>query len=118
MSLGRTIGLPMNGAASNLALSAEAVGALGRELRHGGCDVIHVQEPNAPIVSWFATEAAQAPLVREGMSWRELRLRALHATPVQLAAVGHLGGRPWSSRYSSPGATTTPRRSAPRRGRA
>ena len=63
VSLGRTVGLPMNGAVSNLALSAEAVGALGRELRHGGYDVIHVHEPNAPIVSWFATEASRAPVV-------------------------------------------------------
>ena len=35
----------------------------GRELRHGGYDVVHVHEPNAPFVSWFATEAARVPLV-------------------------------------------------------
>ena len=66
--------------------------ALAHELRgrHGGYD-IHVQEPSAPIVSWFATEAARMRLVREGMSWRELRLRALHATPVELVAVGRSG---------------------------
>ena len=32
---------------------------LGHELRHGGYDVVHVHEPNAPVVSWFATEAAR-----------------------------------------------------------
>jgi len=48
---------------SNLGISSQAVGTLGRELRHGGYDVIHVHEPNAPIVSWFATEAARVPLV-------------------------------------------------------
>ena len=61
--LGRTVGLPLNGAVSNIAVSAEAVGALGRELRHGGYDVVHVHEPNAAVVSWFATEAARTPLV-------------------------------------------------------
>jgi phosphatidylinositol alpha-mannosyltransferase len=30
-------------------------------------------------------------LVREGMSWKDLRLRALHATPVELAAVSRRG---------------------------
>ncbi len=63
ISLGRTVGLPMNGAVSNLAVSSQAVGTLGRELRHGGYDVVHVHEPNAPFVSWFATEAARTPLV-------------------------------------------------------
>ncbi|MFL5909541.1 MAG: glycosyltransferase family 4 protein, partial [Gaiellaceae bacterium] len=63
ISLGRTIGLPANGAVSNLAITPFAVSVLGRELRHGGYDVIHVHEPNAPIVSWFATDAARVPLV-------------------------------------------------------
>ncbi len=61
--LGRTVGVPSNGAVSNLSVFPEAVGALGRELRGGGYDVIHVHEPNAPAVSWFATEAARVPLV-------------------------------------------------------
>ena len=30
-------------------------------------------------------------LVREGMTWKDLRLRALHATPVELRAVGRRG---------------------------
>jgi phosphatidylinositol alpha-mannosyltransferase len=30
-------------------------------------------------------------LVREGMTWKDLRLRALHATPVELGAVGRRG---------------------------
>jgi phosphatidylinositol alpha-mannosyltransferase len=61
--LGRTVGLPMNGAVSNLALTPHAVGILGRELRSGGYDVVHVHEPNAPAVSWYAAEAARAPTV-------------------------------------------------------
>ena len=40
-----------------------AVATLGRELRHGGYDVVHVHEPNAPLVSWYAVEAARSPVV-------------------------------------------------------
>jgi phosphatidyl-myo-inositol alpha-mannosyltransferase len=61
--LGRTFGLPMNGAVSNLSLFPAAVAVLGHELRNGGYDVVHVHEPNAAAVSWYATEHARAPLV-------------------------------------------------------
>ena len=61
--LGRTVGLPMNGAVSNVSVTPYAVATLGRELRHGGYDVVHVHEPNAPAVSWHAVEAARSPLV-------------------------------------------------------
>jgi phosphatidylinositol alpha-mannosyltransferase len=63
ISLGRTVGLPMNGAVSNLSFSPAAAGLLGHELRTGGYDVVHVHEPNAPLVSWFATEASPVPAV-------------------------------------------------------
>ena len=63
ISLGRSTGFPANGAVSNLGISSQAVGTLGRELRHGGYDVIHVHEPNAPFVGFFAAEAARVPLV-------------------------------------------------------
>jgi phosphatidyl-myo-inositol alpha-mannosyltransferase len=61
--LGRTVGLPANGAVSNVSLFPEAVATLGRELRNGGYDVVHVHEPNAPAVSWYAAEAARQPTV-------------------------------------------------------
>ena len=61
--LGRTVGIPSNGAVSNLSAFPEAAATLGKELRHGGYDVVHVMEPNAAIVSWYATEAARSPLV-------------------------------------------------------
>jgi phosphatidyl-myo-inositol alpha-mannosyltransferase len=61
--LGRTIGVPMNGAVSNLAAFPESAATLGRELRHGGYDVVHVHEPNAPVASWYATDAARVPVV-------------------------------------------------------
>ena len=61
--LGRTIGLSANGAVSNVSVFPESIATLGRELRHGGYDVVHVHEPNAPAVSWFATELAPVPMV-------------------------------------------------------
>ncbi|HYN91957.1 MAG TPA: flippase-like domain-containing protein [Thermoleophilaceae bacterium] len=61
--LGRTFGLPMNGAVTNLSGFPEAIGVLGRELRSGHYDVVHVHEPNVPVVSWYAAEAARAPVV-------------------------------------------------------
>src|SRR5918994_708181 len=61
--LGRTLGLPMNGAVSNLSLFPVGAAVLGHELRTGGYDVVHVHEPNAFAVSWFATEHARAPVV-------------------------------------------------------
>ena len=61
--LGRTFGLPMNGAVSNLAFTPDSVARLSRELRTGDFDVVHVHEPNVPVVSWFAVEAARAPVV-------------------------------------------------------
>jgi phosphatidyl-myo-inositol alpha-mannosyltransferase len=61
--LGRTVGLPSNGAVSNVSVFPEAVATLGRELRNGGYDVVHVHEPNVPAVSWFAADAARQPTV-------------------------------------------------------
>jgi phosphatidyl-myo-inositol alpha-mannosyltransferase len=61
--LGRTLGLPMNGAVSNLSWSPEAMATLGKELRNGRYDVVHVHEPNAFAVGPFAVETARAPRV-------------------------------------------------------
>ncbi len=64
VSLGRTIGVPANGAVSNMALAPHAVFAMRRELRHGGYDVLHIHEPVVPFLSWDAlTSVGQLPLV-------------------------------------------------------
>jgi phosphatidyl-myo-inositol alpha-mannosyltransferase len=63
ISLGRTFGLPMNGAVTNLSGFPAAISVLGHELRHGGYDVVHVQEPNVPVISWYAVEASRVPVV-------------------------------------------------------
>jgi phosphatidyl-myo-inositol alpha-mannosyltransferase len=64
ISLGRTFGLPMNGAVTNLTGPlGDTIGVLRRELRSGNYDLVHVHEPNVPVVSWYATEAARVPVV-------------------------------------------------------
>lgn len=54
LSLGRTIGIPANGAVSNMALTPHAVSMLRRELRDGRYDVVHIHEPVVPLLSWDA----------------------------------------------------------------
>lgn len=72
--LGRTLGLPFNGAVSNLACSPDGVTTLERQLRHGGFDVVHVHEPNAALTGWVATEAARSPVVATFHSYSRSRL--------------------------------------------
>src|SRR5271165_3651669 len=54
VSLGRTVGLPANGAVSNVALTPRAVFTMRGELREGGYDVAHIHEPVVPLLSWDA----------------------------------------------------------------
>jgi phosphatidyl-myo-inositol alpha-mannosyltransferase len=62
--LGRTFGLPMNGAVTNLTGPlGETIGVLRRELQNGNYDVVHVHEPNVPVVSWYTAAAARVPVV-------------------------------------------------------
>jgi phosphatidyl-myo-inositol alpha-mannosyltransferase len=64
VSLGRTIGLPANGAVSNMALTPHAVLAMRRELHEGGYDVVHIHEPVVPVLAWDALcSAGELPLV-------------------------------------------------------
>jgi phosphatidylinositol alpha-mannosyltransferase len=64
LSLGRTIGVPANGAISNISFTPYGLATMRRELRTGGYDVVHVHEPIAPIPSWDATLSTRAaPLV-------------------------------------------------------
>jgi phosphatidyl-myo-inositol alpha-mannosyltransferase len=64
VSLGRTVGIPANGAVSNVSWSASAVHAMRAELRNGGYDVAHIHEPVVPYLGWDALmSAAELPLV-------------------------------------------------------
>jgi phosphatidylinositol alpha-mannosyltransferase len=86
-SLGRTVGVPANGAVSNMALSPASVFALRRELREGGYDVLHIHEPVVPFLSWDAlTSAGRLPLVGTFHTYSENAL-------TNGVAAGPLGGR-------------------------
>jgi phosphatidyl-myo-inositol alpha-mannosyltransferase len=63
VSLGRTLGIPMNGAVSNVCVSPYSTAVLGRALRDPSFDVFHVHEPNGAVASWFAVENARGPVV-------------------------------------------------------
>jgi phosphatidyl-myo-inositol alpha-mannosyltransferase len=87
VSLGRTIGIPANGAVSNMALTTSGVFAMRRELREGGYDVVHIHEPVVPLLGWDALcNAGQLPLVGTFHTYSE------NALTNGLAA-GPLGGR-------------------------
>jgi len=63
VSLGRTVGVPGNGAVSNVALGGRAVEVLRAHLRHGRYDVAHIHEPVAPLAAWDALCCSAVPLV-------------------------------------------------------
>ncbi|MGO8904666.1 MAG: lysylphosphatidylglycerol synthase domain-containing protein [Solirubrobacteraceae bacterium] len=87
VSLGRTVGLPANGAVSNVALTPHAVFRMRRELREGGYDVAHIHEPVVPLVSWDALcSTSDLPLVGTFHTYSE------NALTNGIAAVP-LGGR-------------------------
>ena len=87
VSLGRTVGVPANGAVSNMALTPAPVFALRRKLREGGYDVLHIHEPVVPFLSWDAlTSAGSLPLVGTFHTYSENAL-------TNGIAAGPLGGR-------------------------
>jgi phosphatidylinositol alpha-mannosyltransferase len=53
----------MNGSQSRVGMTPTGIGILGRELREGNYDVVHVHELNAGPISWFAAEMAPGALV-------------------------------------------------------
>jgi phosphatidyl-myo-inositol alpha-mannosyltransferase len=62
--LGRTIGIPANGAVSNLTGTPHSVFAIRQALRSGGYDVAHVHEPIVPLIGWDALMSIEGvPLV-------------------------------------------------------
>ena len=61
--LGRTVGIPANGAVSRLALGASSVVRLRRALDEGAFDVVHVHSPEAPLPVWDAMQSFDGPLV-------------------------------------------------------
>jgi len=87
VSLGRTVGIPANGAVSNMAVTPSSLYALRRELRDGRYDVLHIHEPVVPVLGWDALlSAGDLPLVGTFHTYSE------NALTNGIAAVG-LGGR-------------------------
>jgi phosphatidylinositol alpha-mannosyltransferase len=87
VSLGRTVGVPANGAVSNMALTPHTVFALRHELRTGGYDVVHIHEPVVPLIGWDALcSAGELPLVGTFHTYSENVL-------TNGLAAGPLGGR-------------------------
>jgi phosphatidylinositol alpha-mannosyltransferase len=84
VGLGRTLGLPANGAVSTLTYSPETASILGHELRSGWYDVLHVHEPNAGVVPWYTIENARMPVVGT--------FHAYATKPVPMA-IGNLAGQ-------------------------
>ena len=83
--LGRTVAFKANGAISNLSITPGAVSTMLSELRSGGFDVVHVHEPVAPAIGWFAADRARLPLVGT--------FHAYSDRPVPNAAANLLGAR-------------------------
>jgi phosphatidyl-myo-inositol alpha-mannosyltransferase len=87
VSLGRTVGIPANGAVTNMTVTPSSVYALRRELRDGRYDVAHIHEPVVPVLGWDALlSAADVPLVGTFHTYSE------NAITNGIAAVP-LGGR-------------------------
>lgn len=64
LPLGRTIGVPSNGAISNLSpFPAGGIRLPRRELRSERYDVVHIHEPLVPLVGWNAALGTDAPAV-------------------------------------------------------
>jgi phosphatidyl-myo-inositol alpha-mannosyltransferase len=87
VALGRTVGLPANGAVSNMALTPHSVLAMRRQLREGRYDVLHIHEPVVPALGWDALcSAGDLPLVGTFHTYSE------NALTNGIAAIA-LGGR-------------------------
>ena len=87
LSLGRTVGIPANGAVSNMALSPSAVRTMREELNSGGYDVLHIHEPVVPLLGWDSLRSSgDLPLVGTFHTYSE------NALTNGIAAVP-LGGR-------------------------
>ncbi len=61
--LGRTVGIPANGAISNISLTPYGLSTALRELRTGDYDVVNIHEPMSPVAPWVITDWFPLPKV-------------------------------------------------------
>ncbi len=80
--LGGTVGIPMNGAVSNVAITPSSISTMRRELREGAFDVVHIHSPEGVMPAWDALCSTDAPLVGTFHSYSTSRI----ANPVANAA--------------------------------
>jgi len=111
--LGRTVGLPFNGAVSNVALSRGALVRLRHELAGDRFDVVHVHEPIVPTLGWDAVRCGRAAMVATFHCYSENRvtnnagnllgarwwLNRLHARIAVSEAAAWTGRRFFGGRY-------------------
>src|SRR3954452_6635863 len=63
IELGRTVGIPANGAVSNIAITPYSAPVMRADLRDFAPDVVPPHEPIAPVACWDALMSVPAPLV-------------------------------------------------------
>ena len=115
VELGRTVGIPANGAVSNLTLFPAALARLGRELDAGDFDVIHIHEPVAPLLACGALSRSDAarvatfhtystglvgPATANALGARRRMRRGLHARIAVSEAASWTARRFYGGRYS------------------
>lgn len=115
VELGRTVGIPANGAVSNLSFSPSALASLGRELETGGFDVIHIHEPVAPLLACGAlsrgtgarvatfhtySTGVVGPAIANAAGARRRMTRGLHARIAVSQAASWTAERFYGGRYS------------------
>lgn len=114
VDLGRTVGIPANGAVSNLSLSPAAVQRLGEALAEGNFDVVHIHEPVVPLISWMALNCTSTALVATYHTYStnpltqgianlfgaRRRMRRLHARIAVSEAASWTARRFYGGRYS------------------
>ena len=61
--IGRSVIVPANGSLSNIVLTPQSMPRIRRVFKEERFDVVHVHEPLAPIVSFYALTRAEAPIV-------------------------------------------------------
>src|SRR5438477_9244133 len=69
--LGRTIGIPANGAVSNVSLTPYSLATAYAELRTGHYDVVHIHEPMSPVAPWVVTDWMPLPKVATFHTYNE-----------------------------------------------
>ncbi len=72
--LGRTVGIPANGAVSNVSVTPFGLAVALRELRTGGYDVVHVHEPMSPVAPWVVTDWLPMPKVGTFHTYNESKV--------------------------------------------